>query len=409
VGKPKAPKTPDYAAAAKAQGDANLGSALATNYLNQPNQVGPDGSLTFSYDYAGGNRLPDGTVIPRTTATTTLSPDQQRLYDQNNQISIALNDLAKRGIGYVDTASATPTNINGAPQLSGAPGATQFQSQYDLSHLGAMPSSSDFGAQRDQVTEALMARMQPYIDRDRAALDNKLANQGLNIGSQARNWDEDTFNRGVNDQRLAAVLGGSQEQQRLFDNAMGIRSQGFGEAVQQGDFANKAAEATFGQGLASSQMNNQARQQALQEADYFKNQPLNMLNALRTGNQVSMPQFGDVSTGAQVQAAPIYAATNDQYNAELQRYQQKMAGFSSLMGGLGSLGSAAVFASDRRLKENIRKIGETASGLGIYFFNYIGQAGESVGYMADEVIKLFPAAVILDPSGFYKVNYGLVK
>lgn len=342
MGKPKAPKAPDYAAAAKEQGAANLNSALATNYLNQPNQVGPDGSLSFSYDYAGGNRLPDGTIIPRTTATTTLSPAQQRLYDQNNQISTALNDLAQRGIGYVDTASATPTNINGAPQLSGAPGATQFQSQYDLSGLGAMPSSSDFGAQRDQVTEALMARIQPYIDRDRAALDNKLANQGLNIGSQARNWDEDTFNRGVNDQRLAAVLAGSQEQQRLFEDAMGIRQQGFGEAAQQGDFANKAAEATFGQGLASSQMNNQARQQALQEADYFKNQPLNMLNALRTGNQVSMPQFGDVATGAQIAPAPIYAATNDQYNAQLDAYNAKMQSFGSLLGGLGKLGGAAI-------------------------------------------------------------------
>lgn len=67
-----------------------------------------------------------------------------------------------------------------------------------------------------------------------------------------------------------------------------------------------------------------------------------MLNALRTGNQVSMPQFGDVSTGAQVQAAPIYAATNDQYNAQLQAYQSKMAGYSGLLGGLGTLGSAAI-------------------------------------------------------------------
>ena len=50
MGKPKAPKPPDYVGAAKAQGEADFNSTLATNYLNQPNQVGPDGSLIFSYD-----------------------------------------------------------------------------------------------------------------------------------------------------------------------------------------------------------------------------------------------------------------------------------------------------------------------------------------------------------------------
>jgi cytochrome c1 len=98
VGKPKAPPAPDYKGAAEAQGAANLNATLGTNYLNQVNQVGPDGSLTFKYDYQNGNRLPDGTVIPNTTAVTSLSPEQQKLYDQNNQISTALNDLAQRGL-----------------------------------------------------------------------------------------------------------------------------------------------------------------------------------------------------------------------------------------------------------------------------------------------------------------------
>jgi hypothetical protein len=50
MSKPQAPAPPDYAAAATAQGQANENSALATNYLNQVNQVGPYGSLTYNYN-----------------------------------------------------------------------------------------------------------------------------------------------------------------------------------------------------------------------------------------------------------------------------------------------------------------------------------------------------------------------
>jgi hypothetical protein len=42
MSKPKAPPPPDYAAAATAQGAANTNSAIATNFLNQADQIGPD-------------------------------------------------------------------------------------------------------------------------------------------------------------------------------------------------------------------------------------------------------------------------------------------------------------------------------------------------------------------------------
>lgn len=409
MGKPKAPKTPDYAAAATAQGEANLNSALATNYLNQPNQVGPDGSLSFSYDYAGGNKLPDGTVIPRTTATTTLSPEQQKLYDQNTQISTSLNDLAQQGVGYVDKAVNSPLNPSTLPAGGAAVNPSDLQRQYDYSGVSRAPTLDDFGTQRDQVTEALMSRLQPQIDRDREAQASRLANQGINLGSEAYGWDQKIQGQNENDARMQALLAGSQEQQRLFQDAMAARQQGIGEANSQGDLYNSTGQTSFNQGLASSQYADQARQQALQEQDYFKNQPLNMLNALRTGNQVQMPQFGNVATGSQIAAAPVYAATNDQYQAELNKYQSQQSTFGALLGGLGTLGGAAIKASDRRLKENIERIGETDLGLGIYRFNYIGKPGIEIGVMADEVEKLLPQAVIRGDDGYSMVNYGMIR
>jgi len=89
-------------------------------------------------------------------------------------------------------------------------------------------------------------------------------------------------------------------------------------------------------------------------------------------------------------------------------------GQAAFMDALGIASSIATIAmpfvpgSDRRLKENIKKIGESISGLGIYKFNYIGKAKQYIGAMADEVIKVVPEAAVLRPDGFYGVNYNLI-
>jgi hypothetical protein len=65
--------------------------------------------------------------------------------------------------------------------------------------------------------------------------------------------------------------------------------------------------------------------------------------------------------------------------------------------------------SDRKLKKNITKIGESPSGLNIYSFEYIdqGKFGEGVfqGVMSDEVPQI---AVVKGSDGFDRVNYSLL-
>lgn len=312
MGKPKAPAPPDYAAAAREQGTANVNSAIAGNFLNQADQKGPYGSLKYTYDYDGGMTLPDGTRIPRTMVETILSPDQQKLLDQNSRLSISMNDLAGKGLDYVGQAVGTPIDRSGLPSLRSGLATPQ------------LPNVSDFQGQRDKITDAMMQRLQPYLNRQRAAMDTKLANQGITNGSEAWKWDQDTFNRGENDQRIAALLAGDQAQQDLFNNSM------------------SSATTQFNMGLAGGQFDNQARQQAIQEQDYFRNQPLNMLNALRSGNQVNMPQFGNVSAGSGIAPAPVYQATADSYDAAMQKYKADLAARGGLLGGIASLGGAAI-------------------------------------------------------------------
>ena len=82
-------------------------------------------------------------------------------------------------------------------------------------------------------------------------------------------------------------------------------------------------------------------------------------------------------------------------------------GIASSIAGIGS-NITTWQDSDRRLKENIKKIGESLSGLGIYKFNYTGQVKKYIGTMADEVIKIVPEAAVVGDDGFYRVNYDLI-
>jgi len=65
-------------------------------------------------------------------------------------------------------------------------------------------------------------------------------------------------------------------------------------------------------------------------------------------------------------------------------------------------------SSDRRLKENIKKIGESISGLNIYKYNYIGKAKKYIGAMADEVMQVKPEAVVTMDNGYLGINYSLI-
>ena len=65
----------------------------------------------------------------------------------------------------------------------------------------------------------------------------------------------------------------------------------------------------------------------------------------------------------------------------------------SILGGLGSIGSAAAAFSDRRLKENIKPVGKTFDGQTVYSYNYKGDHQTRMGLIAQEVAKHHPEAV----------------
>jgi len=70
---------------------------------------------------------------------------------------------------------------------------------------------------------------------------------------------------------------------------------------------------------------------------------------------------------------------------------------------------ASIFAlSDRRMKHDIRRIGKTDDGMPIYKFKYKGDDREQthIGFMADEVERKHPNAVMTGSDGMKRVDYG---
>jgi hypothetical protein len=70
--------------------------------------------------------------------------------------------------------------------------------------------------------------------------------------------------------------------------------------------------------------------------------------------------------------------------------------------------------SDRRLKQDIQRIGEHPNGFGLYLFRYKPALrdqcghGKQFGVMADEVEHVMPEAVTVRPDGYKMVCYSML-
>ena len=74
---------------------------------------------------------------------------------------------------------------------------------------------------------------------------------------------------------------------------------------------------------------------------------------------------------------------------------------------LNKRGEGPVIISDRRLKTHLKHAGETAEGLNLYRFRYIGEDREFRGVMAQELLadERHRRAVEVGADGYYRVHY----
>jgi hypothetical protein len=262
---------PDYVGAAKETAAGDLDAARTAAAANRVNQVTPYGNLTYSMNPADQDQWGNAMW----TVTQTLSPDQQQLLDYQNATSKGLGELTGTGLGYVQNMLDNPFSTK------------------DLASTGFDPGQS--------YQDAYMERMQPQLEQSREQTAQRLANQGIGIGSKAY-------------QEAMRLQG-----QRENDAMLGATTQGFGTGLQ-------------------------ARQQGFNEAAYQRNEPLNTLNAVRTGAQVTNPSYVSTPQQATTKGADLLGAATAEGNYQTAANNAASASSSGMTSGLMGLAGTAAMA-----------------------------------------------------------------
>lgn len=164
----KTPKAPDPMKTAAAQTGTNISTAISNAWLSNLNEVGPDGSKTFSQ--SGMQTVKDPTTgqtyqVPRFTVTQTLSPAQQAIKQQQDAADLNLSTLG--------------ANLSG--------------------QLG-QKLTGNFSLGNEAVESRLMElgrkRLDPLMAQQDDDLRTRLANQGIKAGSAA--YDREMALQGQN-------------------------------------------------------------------------------------------------------------------------------------------------------------------------------------------------------------------
>ena len=258
MGKPSAPTPPDPKETAAASTGTNIGTAIANTGMGQVDQYGPTGSLTYGQTGSTSYTDPYTGVtydLPKYSATTELSPEEQAVFDANQATRLGMGELASQQTGFLKDYMATPA---------------------DYSTEAIEGRLSDLASQR----------MDPRFEREGAALEQRLASQGLTPGSAAWQAEMTNFNQSKNDAYNQLMLTG--------------------------------------------------RGQAQNEMFAQRNQPINEITALLSGGQVNQPGF-QMSQPSRAATTDVGGLINQAYGQEQQNYQQQLAQQQNLMGGLFGL------------------------------------------------------------------------
>jgi hypothetical protein len=314
--------------------------------------VAPDPKVTA--DAQAGMNRDTATATQLTNMTDQVGPDGSLTYGQTGANS------------YVGTDGKTVTIPHFTATTSLSPQGqqihdTNLQTQMSLAGIGRDQSAkvggilgTNVNLNNDAVEGRLMAlgskRLDPMFARNEDSLRTRLTNQGIMPGSSAWNTEMSNFSQGRND---------------AYDNLL-LKGRG----------------------------------QSVDEILTTRNQPLNEISALLSGSQVSQPKF-NATPQTQVGGVDYMGAVNNNYNQQVQ--QQKIATDSNnaMLGGLfgmaGTLGTAGIKYSDRRLKSNITCVGVLDNGLFVYRYDIDGRT--ELGLMADEVQAVKPWAVLQGERG----------
>jgi hypothetical protein len=234
------------------------------------------------------------------TIRQTLTPQAQKTLEEQQNTQYQLASLSSKGAGLASNVLDKSFNFGGP----------NVQTSLDLSNVAKMPVNAGMTGQ-----EAIMSRLEPSLAKNRTSTETQLINQGLRPGTEAYDNAIQLLGQQENDARTQAALTG-------INLDTSANAQGYNQALQGAQFGNTA------------------QQQALAQAIQSRQMPLNEITALMSGSQIQNPQFGAYS-GSNVAAAPVFAATQAQGQAEQNAYNQQVAAQNANTAGLYSLAGTA--------------------------------------------------------------------
>lgn len=302
-------EAPDPQEVARAQAEANIKTAREQARLAMTGQMSDFGSVSYVKDPSS----PSGY-----RAVQTLAPEEQALLGQQRDLRANLGDVTNTSLNNVSSAIAQPFNLE--------------------------------AARGNQIADIQRTFLDPQWEQQRAALENRLLNQGIRPGSPQ------------------------------YENLMRQYSQ------QKDDAYNKMWLDAF----------TTANNAALTERNLPMQDYATLMGTMSpVSNQIPTASTPSPSVAPTNIADYIYKSYGiDQANA-----QSQQQGLFSLAGTIGS-----AMLSDRRAKRDIRQIGTAPNGLPWYEFRYIGDDELRQGFMAQEVLAHRPDAVV-EIGGFLHVDY----
>lgn len=134
--------------------------------------------------------------------------------------------------------------------------------------------------------DAIMSRLGPQMAQREEALRTRMANQGITLGSEAYGREMTQQDQQSNDLRMQAAL----------------------------------------QGINLDQNN---RSSALEEQAYLQDRPLNLINSLRSGNQVNAPKFQQFAQQVYTPGADMMGAAQSQFAGDMSGYNANVANINA--------------------------------------------------------------------------------
>ncbi len=319
---PKPPAAPDPRETIAAQSAADKEAIAAQARYNRINEITPTGRLT----YTGTPGEADYTRV------TSLSPEQQKMLDLEQQIGINSYQLADEALGRVGQTIGAGFPANNLPNVRSVNDAALPKR---ISGASAGDIQEMQRKVQDDAYAEFLRRNQDDFDVSRKAARQSLADRGIAEGSELYNRELSRNERDINDAKTGAAY-----------QAFGL-GQDYG--LQQSNFANQQRDQSLAEQLALQGRERELRTADLQEQKAIRDVPLGDISTLLGYGSPQSPQVSGL-TPVSIQPVPAADIINQNYQNQIASYNarlQQRGGFLNSLIGTGGRIASSLYGGGR--------------------------------------------------------------